>query len=397
MVWMQPQLTDPKMGPTAEIKKLQHMLLYAFPKYSRSHEEGVIESGIFDEATDRALRNVQTHVGGKFVQPGTLGVLTYDTKILLQVITVAPAVKKRKFPQQGVGFDTSAFMMGNPSHSYIDALNEGTTECLRLASLAVGAPKVLTGYSMGDDIMNHVLWNWPADRRDEVKLVVGFGCPSRNPGPTLLGDNPPGVGISGLYTPDWARSRTYQFCMPGDMYPEAVGLLPQLYQILIRMEASLEFMTYLFGLLTSSFGGPLLGLVGSVVPGFGVLSGLMGLIGGTSSGGGLLGGLGGLIGGTTQQSAIIPGTQQPINLIAMMMNIPAIIETLVAALKFMMTNAHYHYHDTPQPQWRGLTAVDCAAQIIQEKVPGGAIVYTIPGTVANWNDGPPAWTAWKLP
>jgi hypothetical protein len=43
-----------------------------------------------------------------------------------------------------------------------------------------------------------------------------------------------------------------------------------------------------------------------------------------------------------------------------------------------------------------MTAVDCAAQIITEKVPN-AVVYTVPGTVDFWNNGPPAWTAWKLP
>lgn len=392
MAWKQPQLTDPPMGPTEEIKKLQHNLLYRFPKNSRSHEEGVIVSGIFDEATDRALRNIQAYVGGKVnSQPG---VLTYDTKVLLQVIVPVPVVPRKKFIQQGVGFDTSAFMMGNATHSYVDALNEGTAEGLRLAWDAPGAPKILLGYSMGDDIMNHILWNWPVDRRDEIKLAVGFGCPSRNPGPTLLGDNPEGVGIAGLYTPDWMRNRTYQFCMPNDMYPCAVGLLPQLYQILIRMEASIEFVTYLFGLLTSSFGGPLLGLVGNAVPGFGALSGLMGAISGSAGG---LGGFGGLLGGGQNQSALVPGTQQPVNLLAMIANIPGIIQTLIACLKFLFTNAHYHYHDQPQPQWGNLTGVDKAAQLIQQLVPGGGIVYTIPGTVANWNDGPPAWTAWKLP
>jgi hypothetical protein len=76
--------------------------------------------------------------------------------------------------------------------------------------------------------------------------------------------------------------------------------------------------------------------------------------------------------------------------------LPQIIQTIAAALKFVQTNAHFHYHDQPEPFWRGLTAVDCAAQIITEKVQN-ATVFTVPGTVSWWNDGPPAWTAWKLP
>jgi hypothetical protein len=368
------------MGPTEEIKKLQHNLLYRFPKYSRSHDEGVIVSGIFDAATDRALRNIQAYLAATEdprynSQPG---VLTYDTKVVLQVITVPQIAPQKRFIQQGVGFDTSAFLMGNPTHSYVDACNEGVAEFLRLALPLTGVPKILTGYSMGDDIMNRCLWAWPAERRDEIQIAVGFGCPSRNPGPTLLGDNPSGVGISGLFTPEWARNRTYQFCMPGDMYPGAVGLLPQLYQILIRMEASIDFMSYLFGILTSSFGPALLGIAGAVVPGFGALAGLSTLI--------------------TSGLSVANPVKAPdqINLMAMILNIPAIIQTIVAALKFLITNAHYHYHDQPQPQWGDMTAVDKAASIIQEKVRGG-IVYTIPGTVADWNDGPPAWTAWKLP
>lgn len=374
MTWKQPQLADPPMGPTDEIRKLQHRLLYAYATYSKSHDVGVIESGIFDAATDKALRNIQAHIGGSVnAQPG---VLTYDTKIALGVIALPPKAPTKKFVQQGVGFDTSAFLMGNIGHSYNMAVAECIAEMNRLALPLVGVPKIPMGYSMGSDAMNQWLWQWPADRRDEIKLVVGFGCPDRTPGPTLLGNNPPGQGISGIFTPEWARSRTYQFINDdGDMYPEAVGLLPQFYQILTRMAATADFAMYLFGLLTSSLGPILLGTVKSVIPGAGALSGLLGLI----------------------TPGKVTDTTGEINLFAMITNIPAIVQSLGVLLKFVQTNAHYHYHDTPKPYWHGLTAVDCAAQIIQERVPDGAIVYTVPGTVANWNDGPPAWTAWKLP
>jgi hypothetical protein len=160
------------------------------------------------------------------------------------------------------------------------------------------------------------------------------------------------------------------------MYPEAVGLLPQLYQILIRLAATPDFAMYLFGLLTSSFGPALLGIVGS--------------------------------GGSRVRCPVRhPHDDHPgalntnpaqntsqINLFAMITNIPAIIQTIAAALKFVSTNAHFRYDIDVRPHWRNMTAVDCAAQIIQELVPGGGIVYTVPGTVASWND---AFTAWKLP
>ncbi len=356
------------MGPSDEIRKLQHRLLFAYAGSSRAHDEGVIESGVFDAATDRALRNIQKHLAAtedpKYNR--LPGVLTYDCKVRLGVILVAPAAQEKRFIQQGVGFSTDAFLMGDATHSYVDARIEGSAELLRLSLPMVGVPKVWIGYSMGDDVVNTALLQWPEDRRDEIKMVVGFGGPSRRPGATLLGNDPGGSGISGVYGPDWARDRTYQFTHEGDMYANAVGLLPWLYQILTRMEVSLDFAAYLFNLFASTVGRQLLGVVASSLPGAGALSGVLKLI------------------------------SPDVDALAIFTLLPKIIRTIAAALKFVETNAHYHYHDQPQSFWRGLTAVDCAAQIIAEKV-SAATVFTVPGTVSWWNDGPPAWTAWKLP
>lgn len=383
MTWKQPQLDTPFMGPTDEIKKLQHRLLFAYPTFSHSHDYGVIESGMFDAATDQALRDIQHHLDGEFVAAlghkftnATPGVLTYETKLALGVIVLPPKAPTKKFVQQGIGTDTSAFLMGTTTHSYVDAINEQVAELNRWALPLVGVPKIPLGYSMGADGVNHWLLQWPADRRDEIKCVVKFGDPSRPPGPTLLGDNPTGQGIAGLFTPDWVANRTYSFCMPGDMYPEAVGLLPWFYQILTRMAMTLDFAMYLFNLFMSSVGKQLLGLVTSNLTGAGALSALAPLV-------------------TTGPSTTVGS--DILNPMQILMLLPQLISTLGALLKFVQTNAHYHYHDQPQSQWRGLTGVDCAAQIIQEIVPGGGVVYTVPGTVATWNDGPPAWTAWKLP
>jgi hypothetical protein len=375
MAWKQPQLTDPPMGPTDEIKKAQHRLLFAFSKV-KAADLGVVESGIFDLATDKALRVFQKNAGLPVD-----GVLTYDTKVKLGVVVLPPKAPTKKFVQQGVGFNTDAFLMGNPAHSYNMALAEEQAEFTRLAHPLVGVPKVLIGYSMGADACNKNLLNWPADRRREIEAVIQFGDPAKPPGPTLLGNDFGGSGISGVFAPEWVRDRYYSFDADGDMYPNATGLLPQLYSILTDLAMTTTFAMRLFSIFTNSVAGAgLLGLAGNaLMPGFGSLSALLPMI----TPGGL---------------AVNPAqSTSEINLFAMITNIPAIVQTLSAALKFISTNAHYHYHDQPQPYWRGLTAVDCAAQIIQETVPDGAIVYTIPGTVSWWNDGPPAWTAWKLP
>lgn len=377
MAWQQPQLADPLMGPTDEIRKLQHRLLFAYATNSRAHEAGVIESGIFDVATDRALRNMQEYLAAtedaKFNDKP--GVLTYDCKTRLGVVLVAPKAKEKRFVQQGVGFSTDAFLMGDPTHSYVDARAEGSAELLRLALPMVGVPKVWMGYSMGDDVVNTALLQWPQDRRDEIKLIIGFGGPSRRGGPTLLGNDPGGQGIAGVFGPDWATRITYQFTHEGDMYANAVGLLPWLYQILTRMEISLDFAAYLFNLFMSTVGRQLLGLLASSLPGAGALSAVANLV-------------------TTGPTGQVGG--QILDVMKLFALLPQIIQTIAAALKFVSTNAHFHYHDQPEPFWRGLTAVDCAAQIITEKVPD-ATVFTVPGTVDHWNSGPPAWTAWKLP
>lgn len=356
------------------VSKIQRRLIYAYPKNSRAVILGVTESGVFDEPTRQAVINLTTHINAtqnKMLR--TDGVADWRVLVAIGAVVPAPTAPTKRFVQQGVGFDTSAFLMGNATHSYMDALAEGSAELLRLA-LPDPRPKVIVGYSMGDDVANRALLRWPADRRDEIKTVIGFGSPSRPPGATLLGNDPGGKGIAGIHTPDWLRDRTFHFTHEGDMYANAVGVLPQLYQILIRLEASTEFATYLFNVFMTSFGQQLLGAVASQIPGAGALRTLRGLI----------------TPGPVEQ------TGGDISLAAIITNLPGIVQAIAAALKFVHTNAHYRYHDTPRPFWRGLTAVDCAAQIITENV-REAVVYTVPGTVSFWNDGPPAWTAWKLP
>lgn len=379
--------------------KINRRLLLAYPKASQAVELGVALGDVFTPATGQALANFQRYVNEDDPAHGKPapnlridGIADYKTKLRLGA--VVPTPRRPRFPQQGVGFNTSAFLNPDPQHSYIEARNEGIAEMLRLA-LPDTRPKVPIGYSMGADVVTHFLHRWPAERRHEIRKVVTFGSPGRHAGPTLLGNNPPGQGISGVWTPDWAIPITYDFIIDGDWYPCARGLLPFLYEILTRMELSLEFAMYLFSVLTSTLGPALLGIatnvavpvlggvVSSVVPGFGALSGIFNMVTG-GLGGGLLGGGGGLLPGTDQ--SII----SPLNLFALL---PQVIMLLMDALKFIGSNAHGHYHD--QPVFNGMTGVDRAAQIIRDEV-AEAVVYTVPGTWGGWNDGPGAGVAWAL-
>lgn len=252
---------------------------------------------------------------------------------------------KARFDIQGLGYDTNAFMIGNnPSHSYIDMLNDGSAEYLRLA-LPNRQRKVLCGYSGGAGALVQALHRWPAERRAEIAAVIQMGDPNRPPGPTLLGNNPGGHGISEDFPPDWILDRYYSFALPGDMYCCAAGLLPVFYDILVRMEATGEFAMYLFNLLVNQLGGltaigaALLGLGGNpIVAGFGALANLLPKL--------------------TGGKGDIP------DLVTMLFNIPAIIVSLKKLLDFVISQDHGMYADPGHAVFGGLTAVDRAAQIV---------------------------------
>jgi hypothetical protein len=247
----------------------------------------------------------------------------------------------KRFRHQPVGYNTSAFLMGDPSHSFLDALNDGSAELLRL-SLPNYGPKIWDGYSMGASVVTRALNLWPVDRQHEIVMVTQQGDPTRPKGKTLLGNDPGGEGISDERPPAWVLDRYFSFAISGDMYPAADGLLPQLYSILVRAEASPEFAMYLFQMFLTSAGGMLLGSIpGGNLLGSGALSGLLGLI----------------------TPGPVSQTTGPPNLFAMILNIGGIVQTLMTALKFVITNAHSHYGD--QRVFDGLTGVDKAVQLIQ--------------------------------
>lgn len=224
MAWMQPQLTDPPMGPTEEIRKLQHRLLFAYGFYSQSKALGVVESGVFDAATDKALRNIQAHIGGNVnTSPG---VLTYDTKVALGVIVPTPpipsrvyfsvcgtgvpwnfgypydlgeAMNKAKWYHQPVGYPAAAFPM-RPSYQ------AGETEMVRLLDLhdCELKPWAFCGYSQGAIVTSRVLTRVLTGDLQKYKATfaggVTFGNPMREAGHTCPGGTDPGG--SGIVTPN---------------------------------------------------------------------------------------------------------------------------------------------------------------------------------------------------
>lgn len=293
---------------------------------------------------------------------------------MLGIIAPPQSPDGKRFRIQGVGYNTNAFLAPDPQHSYVEMVNEGAAEGMRLA-IADRGPKVLITYSGGADTGTEFLWRWPYDRRDEIKMVIAYGDPSRRPGPTLLGDNPAGQGIGGRWAPEWIWPRYYNFCLPGDMYccTNSRSLQPLFYRILTRAELTFDFAVYLFQVLSSDLGPALLGTQKSDLPG--------------------AGGFKDIAAAVTTGAANVIGAQvlQPLALFSML---PVILNSLVSLAKFAVSGDHGKYHVTPA--WGGLTGVDKAVRIISEHVQT-ATVYLFPGTWAPWNVGYPFDVATRLP
>jgi hypothetical protein len=127
---------------------------------------------------------------------------------------------------QPVGYPAAGFLFPNPFLSYNESVAQGVAELMRLILMNAGQ-FYLCGYSQRAEVvvrtLRLMLPGQPlAHRAGDLLKVITFGSPCRAPGPTLLGNNPPGSGISRIYTPEQFRSRTYDFVLGSDMYATAV-------------------------------------------------------------------------------------------------------------------------------------------------------------------------------
>lgn len=289
-----------------------------------------------------------------YAVPGTWGIWNLGPQVM--AVNRSPKVQV-----QGCGYNTSAFLNPDPMHSYVEAKREGVAELLRL-SLGEPRKKIWSGYSMGADVVTQALYEWPIERRGEIIQVIKFGDPGHKPGFGKVGVESVNGGIAGIFTPDWAVPITNSYQMKGDMYGDAPGLLPTLYQVLVRMELSIDFVMYLFGWLT---GIPLGGFGANVqqAPANALGMNLLGLGGG---GGGLagFGALSGILGLITPGA--VTQTSGPISLPQMIFNLPGIVSTLIAALEFLFTNAHGRYWGDDNRLFNGMCAEDHAAATVTQ-------------------------------
>jgi hypothetical protein len=215
---------------------------------------------------------------------------------------------------QPVGYPASGFLYPNPFLSYNESVALGMAELVRLILMNAGK-FYLGGYSQGAEVvvrtMGLMLPGQPlAHRAGDLLDVVTFGSPCRPPGPTLLGNDPPGAGISKIFTPTEFRSRTYDFVLDGDMYATATDdtLLHLGYEALTALELDLPFALKIFTLIQSNEFQALLNLANT------------------------------------------PET------------FAKVVKTAIVVGDFLIRNPHIHYQDWIA--FNGLTAVDRAVQIL---------------------------------
>ncbi|WP_319456852.1 MULTISPECIES: cutinase [unclassified Mycobacterium] len=355
-------------GP--DVVKVQRRVIWAYPENSKARQLGVTESGNYDLATEQAVRNIQDYLNRTEPKAAKLGVgerygvADYATRVRIKAY-IPPRLGSR-YKIQGVGgVRSDAYLMPPDAPCFNKATAGFAREGVRLTRELGGGPVIDIGYSMGAKSARDYEVALPAELRDSVKLSIQFGDPSMPADGSLLGDDP-GQGISRQPHPDYIRDRFYSYSIEGDWYPRATAdLLFYLFEIISRAELTLEFATWLFTQWPTLPFKKLAGVADSSDPLAGILSGLAGVM-------------------TDGPTNVIGVLLNPFAILAML---PDLIDLLVDALKFAMSQAHGKYMDPAEANWDGMTAVDHAVKTIREKCPNGATLLLFPGSWAQWNQG----------
>lgn len=174
---------------------------------------------------------------------------------------------------QPVGYPIGGYMGlmgGDPGNSYIDIIDDEDAELERLLSVnpdmaaAMAARQTdpnapvdvelwFTAYSQSADGMKRSVnrlfgTGRYAILRDRINGLLFFGDPARQPGPTKVGNNPVGSGISRWVAPAWLEALTWSITVETpamDFYAACDDdIRPLFYEWFVRAKTSIGFVIY---------------------------------------------------------------------------------------------------------------------------------------------------------
>jgi hypothetical protein len=358
------------VGDTGDqVVRIQHRLIAAFPKNSKAKELGVVESGIYDQATADAVKNIQP-----FLKQSATGIANYATQLALGATlgSPAPAPTAAHRPiwiytapgsgapwnvgpsfdlgnrcrdvlhinHQPVGYPIGGylgFMGGDPTYSYNDVIGFEGAELERLIAACpdLNDPNVefwFSGYSQSADGMEDALVRLFGDGgrfehlRDRINGVVQFGNPSTK-----------GTGIARKVRPAWLDAKIRNNNYDNDFYAVATDdIRPAFYAIIIEADMELPFFIHVLKV------G--MGVILNTVPIFGGLLGPLAapLLAGMSGLNGMLPLLTGLMGtaNSTADEAVDKKLTDMLSATGLIKNIPGLI-ALIGALPGLQAHGGY--------------------------------------------------------
>ncbi len=257
-------------------------------------------------------------------------------------------------------------MGGDPNISYDESIFSLKMEWARLLRVNTSGDIVVSGYSQSADGFKRAILELFgtggefAAHRHRLRRVICFGDPTRQPGPTKIGNNPPGSGIARLDTPAWLDDITYSITTHFDLYACTTDdtVVALFYPWFVKAETSLTFVGYSAQIVIPAIAS-YIGIVGPL------LGGVLG-----AGGAAILAATTGialplmtqLI--TTFASAPPPDRQlvEALSAQGVLDDIPRLIRTLVALGGIQ---AHGEYH-LPKPEFGGRTGIEVGIQLVNE-------------------------------
>lgn len=271
---------------------------------------------------------------------------------------------------QGIGYPAGGFlglMGGDPKTSYLDSIDNLYHELKRLLWLNPhlndpGLELWFFGYSQSaDGIKRAVLRLFGEDGefahlRGKIKGLILFGDPTRASGPTKIGNNPVGWGISRWDAPEWIDKLSWSITTHNDLYACTTDdtLVKYFYPWFIRAETELPFVVYSAKIIVPailSFFTILGGIFGSAT--LPVLQGVTGLATPFLN----------LILGMIAQNGEDPDPElvRLLTVGGILSNLPQLVKTLVA-LQGIQTHGEYHL---PKPEFGGRSGIQVACDIVR--------------------------------